>query len=81
MDVLAFLLVLIFLFYMVNATAGNKQSQASQPDKLVVEKKKCPPHAWRWQEIVDQDGNKIAERIVCDHCGPLTASESLKDGI
>lgn len=36
--------------------------------------KQCPPHQWYWQEIIDQDGNKQGERIVCKLCGPLSRS-------
>lgn len=79
MEVIAFFLVFFFLIMLINNTSTNNNK--STADKLVIQKKRCPPHAWKWQEIVDQDGNKVAERIVCDHCGPLTASESLKDGI
>jgi hypothetical protein len=40
-------------------------------DKLIIEKKQCPPHQWFWQEITDQNGEKQGERIVCKVCGPI----------
>lgn len=41
---------------------------------IEVKVKRCPPHSWLWQEIVDQDGVKQGERIVCKVCGPLSKS-------
>jgi len=70
-----FLLVigLIILIYIMMPKGGV--AKATGPaEKLVIEKKKCPPHQWFWQEIVDQDGNKQGERIVCKICGPLSNS-------
>lgn len=40
----------------------------------VIEVKKCPPHQWFWQDIVDQDGILQGARIVCKVCGPLSKS-------
>jgi hypothetical protein len=70
-----FLLVigLIVLIYVI-----MPKPEAAKPigtsEKLVIEKKKCPPHQWFWQEIVDQNGDKQGERIVCKICGPLSKS-------
>ena len=72
-----FLIVIgIVVFILMVMPKGEAVSAVS--DKLVIEKKKCPPHQWDWQEIVDQHGNKQGERIICKVCGPL-ASQSGRD--
>jgi hypothetical protein len=38
---------------------------------IAQREKRCPPHKWLWQEIIDQDGVKQGERLICEHCGPL----------
>lgn len=68
MDFLAIILLIVFIAMLMPKPNGDTKAT---DDKLVVEKKKCPPHQWFWQEIVDQDGNKQGERIVCKVCGPL----------
>lgn len=50
---------------------GKDLASKDLKEKLVIKKKTCPPHQWFWQEIVDQDGTKVSERIVCKVCGPL----------
>ena len=60
-----FLAVLFFVLWKLNKSESITTS-------LVINKKKCPPHEWFWQEIVDQDGNKQGQRIVCKVCGPLS---------
>jgi len=71
--VLVFILIGLILLLMPK---GDEIKQTNNlTDKLVIEKKKCPPHQWFWQEIVDQDGVRQGERIVCKICGPL-ASQS-----
>ena len=74
-------ILLAILLFLILMPPKSSKANNNQPDKLVVKKKQCPPHAWRWQEIVDQNGNKLGERIVCDVCGPLRSSESLKDDV
>lgn len=66
---LAIGLIFVIVWLIMPKEEGTKLEGASA--KLVIEKKKCPPHQWFWQEIVDQDGNKQGERIVCKVCGPL----------
>ena len=68
-----FLLVigLIILIYIMMPKPGATKANGIS-EKLVIEKKKCPPHQWFWQEIVDQDGNNQGQRIVCKICGPLS---------
>jgi len=70
-----FLLVigLIVLIYIMMPKPGAAIVN-SLSEKLVIEKKKCPPHQWFWQEIVDQDGTNQGQRIVCKICGPLSKS-------
>ena len=69
-----YLLVLgLIILILILMPKGKAAALNSTSEKLVIEKKKCPPHQWFWQEIVDQDGNKQGERIVCKVCGPLSA--------
>ncbi len=67
-----FVIGIIILIAIVMPKPNLKENGFS--DTLVIEKKKCPPHQWFWQEIKDQDGNKQGERIVCKVCGPLRSS-------
>lgn len=53
------------------ASSMEKKVNDQATDRLVVQKKQCPPHEWFWQEIVDQNGVKQGERICCKVCGPL----------
>ena len=69
------ILVIIMLFMIVMAMTPKPDKESGAEAKLVIEKKKCPPHQWFWQEIVDQDGNKHGDRIVCKICGPLKTDE------
>jgi hypothetical protein len=55
------------------------KAQLNTQDRIVVKKKQCPPHQWFWQEIVDEKGNKLSERIVCKVCGPLSPSSEDKE--
>lgn len=72
-----FLLIIILTAIIASIVQANVE-KLNKPveDKLVIQKKKCPPHQWFWQDIVDQDGNKHGERIVCKVCGPLSNSLS-----
>lgn len=69
---------LIVTMFFVFPKLSSKILVNGTSKKLVIEKKKCPPHQWFWQEIVDQDGNNQGQRIVCKICGPL--SKSLNGG-
>lgn len=69
-----FLLVLILIGAVAFFASFMQAKTVNNDDKLVLSKKKCPPHSWTWQEIVDQDGTKQGERIVCKVCGPLSKS-------
>lgn len=66
MEILAigFIIYVVFLF----------MRKPIKEEIEVIEVKKCPQHSWSWQDIIDQDGNKQGERIVCKDCGPLSKS-------
>jgi hypothetical protein len=71
-DILLTLLVLFALLFVVNRFGPKpKITSDNVSNKIIVPKKECPPHQWFWQEVVDQDGKKYGERIVCKVCGPL----------
>lgn len=67
--------VLIIVLIIVIAIITPKPGDLGGADQLIIQKKKCPPHQWFWQEIIDQAGVRQGERIVCKVCGPL-ASQS-----
>jgi hypothetical protein len=70
------IIILVFLLLSIVANLTPKPGQlGGAENQLVVQKKKCPPHQWFWQEVVDQDGNKLGERICCKVCGPLRSRE------
>lgn len=31
----------------------------------------CPPHKWRWEEILDKEGKVVSHKMACLRCGPL----------
>lgn len=67
-----FVIALIILIAVVMPKPGEVGGASiNTSNKLVVQKKQCPPHQWFWQEVVDQDGNKQGERIICKVCGPI----------
>lgn len=67
--VLLLIVALISIVVIVSPKPGEVKS--STDDQIVVKRKQCPPHQWFWQEIIDQNGMKHGERIVCKVCGPL----------
>lgn len=71
--VIAIIILIALVMPKPGEVGGAKATGVSE--KLVIEKKQCPPHQWFWQEIVDQNGEKHGERIVCKVCGPI-ASQS-----
>lgn len=75
MDFLLIILIIVIIA-MVMPKPGEP---GGVDDKLVVQKKRCPPHQWFWQEIVDQDGNKQGERICCRVCGPLQSQSNREE--
>jgi hypothetical protein len=75
-EIIIFMLIVFFVVSLLTPKPGKSNSIA---DRLVIEKKQCPPHQWFWQEIVDQDGNKHGERIVCKVCGPLSNNVGSRD--
>lgn len=70
MELLIFILVIFIVF---NVTKQSRKD-VEHDNKITVKVKECPPHAWFWQEVVDQNGNRVGERIVCKRCGPLSKS-------
>jgi hypothetical protein len=38
---------------------------------VIVDRKACPPHKWRWVEIKDHEGETHGWKIECELCGPL----------
>lgn len=74
-----FLLVLALIFVIAIIMPRPDAIKKQIDGKIVVVKEKhCPPHQWFWQEMVDKDGNKVGERMMCKLCGPL--SKSLNNG-
>lgn len=71
-----FIIVLILLANVVaNGIVSKPDTNKDIDGKLVVKAaKQCPPHQWFWQEVVDQNGVKQNERMVCKLCGPLSKS-------
>ena len=67
------LIILFIVLYVILLKINSRPE-----DKVVIRTKQCPPHQWFWQEIVDENGTKHGERIVCKVCGPL--SNSLNGG-
>lgn len=74
MEFLLVILLIAVVASLMEAKSNKDAVKGEQSDRLVIQKKQCPPHQWYWQEIVDQDGNKQGERIVCKVCGPLSKS-------
>lgn len=66
-----FILIVILTIALLTIVANMSDKKENVSDKLIIEKKQCPPHQWFWQDIVDQNGVKHGERIVCKVCGPM----------
>ena len=67
----------IFLIAVSAAPAAPAKMQDGKVIKVTTIKK-CPPHRWKWVDMVDQDGIKQGEQLICQDCGPL-ASQSGRD--
>lgn len=74
-----YILLFVLMYFILLMMLTRPKTQSVQ-DKIIIKKKQCPPHQWFWQEIVDENGNKLSERIVCRVCGPLSGSSDLQDG-
>jgi hypothetical protein len=74
MEYVAVLLLVITIAIIASFMQASVEKPKEHSNQITVQKKQCPPHSWFFQEIVDQDGNKQGERIVCKVCGPLSAS-------
>lgn len=75
MEILIAIVAAVVILYLTSRSKGTKD----YGNKIVVEKKQCPPHQWFWQEVVDQNGDKHGERIVCKVCGPLAAQSGREE--
>jgi hypothetical protein len=69
-----YIVVLVVIAVIASLIQASVEKTKEHSNKVTVLKKQCPPHAWEWQEIFDQDGIKQGERIVCKVCGPLSKS-------
>ncbi len=74
MDLL-FIMLLLFFIYLVTTTGPattNSQGKVEGGKFIrVTSVKKCPPHRWRWIDLLDEKGVKQGEKLVCLDCGPL----------
>ena len=68
MDALFFVGLILVIVIIANMM---QRAESSYKDSIKMVVKQCPPHQWFWQDIVDQNGNKISERMMCKRCGPL----------
>lgn len=78
-----FFIIMVIVIYMAADWAWQveqKSRQAQSQDKVikVVREKFCPPHKWKWVDMVDQNGEKVGEKLICQICGPLQ-SQSGRD--
>lgn len=64
------LFVLILILFIVSNNNLKNIKQEYKPTVTMIEKK-CPPHKWRYEDILSQEGVVQSTRIVCDNCGPL----------
>lgn len=71
-------LALIFVIAIIMPKPDAIKKDLNGGALVVVKEKNCPPHQWFWQDMVDKDGNKVGERMMCKLCGPL--SKSLNNG-
>lgn len=79
MDII-FIGIMLFALYLIMTTAAPKPTGKMENGKFikVTTIKNCPPHKWKWVDLIDQDGVKQGEQLVCELCGPL-ASQSGRD--
>jgi hypothetical protein len=66
---IGFIIYVVFLFL-----RKPMKVETDAAETIEIKVKKCPPHQWFWQEMVDQDGVGQGARIVCKVCGPLSKS-------
>lgn len=74
MDFILVVILVVSLAVFVHSITSSLEAQSHKSNngnQFMVERKKCPPHQWFWQDIVDQNGEKHGERIVCKVCGPI----------
>lgn len=76
---LIFLAIMLFAIYLIVTTAATPQTKVNNGKVIkVIKEKFCPPHKWSWVDMVDQDGKKVGEKMICKICGPLQ-SQSGRD--
>jgi hypothetical protein len=68
-----FVLAALFLFSRYAYHKREEDLKAKLQNTIYLSEKRCPPHKWEWQAVVDQHGNPAGERMACKHCGPLSA--------
>ncbi len=78
MDLIFFALMLLSIYIIVMTVAPDQSKVSNDRVIKVVKEKFCPPHQWSWVDMVDQDGKKVGEKMVCKLCGPLQ-SQSGRD--
>lgn len=66
MDFLFVLLVIYVLFMLV-----PRPEKPTSNGIFVPKERFCPPHKWKWIDLIDKDGVKHGEKLVCELCGPL----------
>lgn len=64
-------LIVISLVVLLIILRPGYKSQSITDEKPVAAIEQCPPHQWMWQEVLDQDGIKTGQQMVCKVCGPL----------
>jgi len=64
------ILVVIVIFFLIASLLNHQQRTIIAT--MIEKEAKCPPHAWRWQDIKTPDGEIQGQRIVCLHCGPIS---------
>jgi hypothetical protein len=74
MDLIFFGIMLFAIYLILTTVAPNPNAAGKIQDgkfMKVTVVKKCPPHRWKWIDLVDEKGVKQGEQLVCLDCGPL----------
>jgi hypothetical protein len=61
-------LFVVLVVFLLIASILNHQHRAMTEET----KYKCPPHAWRWEDIKTPNGEVQGQRMVCLNCGPIS---------
>lgn len=65
MDIILFLVVFIITTVIFNRFAAESAKASAKP---VDKTPSCPPHQWYYEEVLDENGKMVCERIVCKKC-------------